>query len=94
MDFCDLLDIHDALGNDWKKFAAEVGLSNIEISKIESGKHQSNTEQVLLAMERSHPEQCDYHHVKSILEKMRRKDLVDMLVGANEGRAIEAEDHN
>ncbi|XP_057311673.1 uncharacterized protein LOC130649416 [Hydractinia symbiolongicarpus] len=94
LDFCALLDIHDALGNDWKKFAAEVGLSNIEISKIGSGKHQSNTEQVLLAMERSHPEQCDYHHVKSILEKMRRKDLVDMLVGANEGRAIEAEDHN
>lgn len=88
MQFCQLLDLENPTGKDWKYFASamHVDAQTIKILEMNAREKSSSCSEFLLRHLESHsPEKCHYDYVESVLRGMGRKDLIDVLIGCNEG---------
>ena len=84
MNLCQLLDTPGPLGNDWKQFAAELGLTVEEVKVLENKPCGSHTEQVLTLLETTFIDKCNVDFLYEVFQTIRRPDCIELLKKAEQ----------
>ena len=79
MKFCQKLDLPHPLDNDWKMFAAELGMSMHQIKVIENMGHKSNMEYILTLLETRVIDLDKVGRLPDLLFNIKRPDCVLLL---------------